>query len=148
MLQIRIANGQKAQLQGLKKSREEKEKSNLWPISHSIIEIERCQKLKLRWGFIYLVLEFELRALYLTGKCSVTQARPPALFVLCYFSDRASWFLSRPDSDCISPYLCLMHSWYYSMHTHADFFVEMRYRYLSPSHMAGFELRSSQSLPP
>jgi hypothetical protein len=29
MLQIRIANGQKAQLQGLKKSREEKEKSNL-----------------------------------------------------------------------------------------------------------------------
>jgi hypothetical protein len=51
--------------------------------------------------FFVTVLEFELRALCLLGRCSTAWATPPALFCFSYLIDRSSPFLPGPTLDAI-----------------------------------------------
>jgi hypothetical protein len=52
--------------------------------------------------FVYYLeaLEFELRALHLSGRHSTA---PPALFAFSCFSDKVSCFCLRPALDCDPP---------------------------------------------
>jgi hypothetical protein len=56
--------------------------------------------------FVYLLFlvigNFELYALHLPGKCSTTQATPPALFGFSYFLSRISCFCPGLASGCDS----------------------------------------------
>jgi hypothetical protein len=49
--------------------------------------------------FVLLLFWFELRALYLLGKCSTSWAMPPAPFCFSYFPDSISRFCPEPASD-------------------------------------------------
>jgi hypothetical protein len=75
------------------------------------------------FGFL-AVLEFELRASRLLGRCSTTWATPPALFALAVFHVQSHGFCpGQPGLQ--SSYLCLLHSWY-SRQTppHLDFLLK------------------------
>jgi hypothetical protein len=49
--------------------------------------------------FFFAVLQFELGALCLLGRCTTSWVMPPALFHFSYFSDRISHFLPSAPSD-------------------------------------------------
>jgi hypothetical protein len=68
-------------------------------------------------------LEFELRALFLLGKCSTIWAMPLDYFALVFFSYRVLCFLLLGWQFS---FLCLPHSWdYRSIPTMPSLFVEM-----------------------
>jgi hypothetical protein len=50
--------------------------------------------------FFFCSSGFELRALWLLGKCSTTWAAPQSFFILVYFSGRVSCFCRGPTLDC------------------------------------------------
>jgi hypothetical protein len=69
------------------------------------------EKTHLSLSFYFLaVLEFELRASHLLGKCSTTSTMPPALSSLDYFTYRVSCFLHRAGFRAWFSYLCFLDS--------------------------------------